>query len=117
LWANSIFCALCGLLLAVGAEPIATFLGWSTFVPLIIICIGLLLYSAQLLRRLVRRPVDALTGMVYAIADTVWVVASVILLLTGWVPFTTGGEWAMVIQAIIVADFAILEFLGARRIK
>ncbi len=117
LWANSIFCALSGLLLSVGAGPITTFLGWSTFIPLLVIGIGLLLYSAWLFRILVGRPLDAGTGMVYAIADAAWVVASVILLLTNWVPFTLGGKWAIVIQAIIVADFAVLQFLGARRIR
>jgi|SRR5215467_11223168 len=115
--ANGIFCAFCGLLLAVGAEPIATFLGWSTFIPLIVIGVGLLLYAALLLRRVARAPVDARTGMFYVIADTTWVIASVILLLTNWVPFTIDGNWAIAIQAIIVAAFALLQFIGVKRIK
>jgi uncharacterized protein YjeT (DUF2065 family) len=56
-------------------------------------------------------------GMVYAIADAVWVIVSLLLLLTDLVPFTTEGKWAMAIQAVVVAAFAMLQFIGAQRIK
>jgi hypothetical protein len=115
--ANSIFCMLSGLLLTVASEPIATFLGWSTFIPLIVIGILLILYGAMLFRRVLRAPIDSRTGMVYAIADSAWVIVSLLLLLTNLVPFTTEGKWAIAIQAVIVAVFAMLQFLGAQRVK
>ena len=114
--ANSIFCVLSGLLLTAGAGPIATFLGWSTPIPLIVIGIGLLLYGALLFRRVAHAAIDARAGMFYVIGDTAWVGASVILLLTNWVPFTTEGKWAIALQALIVAGFAVLQFFGVQRI-
>jgi hypothetical protein len=115
--ANSIFCMLSGLLLIIASEPIAIFLGWSTFIPLIVIGILLILYGAMLFRRVARAPIDSRTGMVYALADTAWVIVSLLLLLTNLALFTTEGKWAIAIQAVIVAAFAVLQFLGAQRIK
>jgi len=115
--ANSIFCVLSGLLLTVGAEPITTFLGWSTPIPLIVIGIGLLPYGVLLFRRVARATIDARAGMFYVGIDTAWVGASIILLLTNWVPFTTEGKWVIALQALIVAGFAALQFFGVQRIK
>jgi hypothetical protein len=48
--------------------------------------------------------------VLYAIIDSAWVVGSVILLLSSWIPFTTEGKWAVGVVAVIVAMFASLEF-------
>jgi len=108
---------LSGLLLTIASEPIAIFLGWSTFIPLIVIGILLILYGAMLFRRVARAPIDFRTGMVYALADTAWVIVSLLLLFTNLLPFTTEGKWAFAIQAVIVAAFALIQFIGARLIK
>ena len=49
--------------------------------------------------------------------DIAWVVGSALLLFTGWVSFTTAGWWAVLLVADVVALFAILEFVGIRRLQ
>jgi hypothetical protein len=48
-------------------------------------------------------------------ADLVWVLGSAILIFTSLVPFTTAGKWAIAIVADIVLVFAVLQFVGLRR--
>jgi hypothetical protein len=43
------------------------------------------------------------------------VLASIILLVTGWIPFSVAGNWAVGIVAMIVDLFATLQFLGWRK--
>jgi hypothetical protein len=73
------------------------------------------LYAASLLLTTARPSIDRRTGMTYALLDSVWVIASVVILFTGWVPLTTEGKWAVGLVAVIVAIFAELQFLGSRR--
>jgi hypothetical protein len=49
------------------------------------------------------------------ISDSIWVVLSILLLLTSWVPFTNEGKWAIAILAIIVDVFSTLQFLEWRK--
>lgn len=114
---NSIFSGICGATFLIGAGPITTFLGLST--PLILLVLGLvILVTAVLLFRLAAsHAVDARIGLFFAIVDAAWVVASVLLLLAGWVPFTIGGKWAVGLVALIVGVFASLEFYGSLRAK
>ena len=110
---NSIFSGICGAAFLIGAGPITTFLGLST--PIILLVLGpVILVTAILLFRVAgSQALDAKTGLLFAIIDAAWVVASVLLLLAGWVPFTTGGKWTVGVIAVIVAMFASLEFYGS----
>jgi hypothetical protein len=110
---NGIFCGISGVAFIVGAGPITTFLGLST--PIILLILGLLLLLTALLlfRAAAPRSIDYRTGLLYAIIDSAWVIGSVIVLLSGWIPFTTGGKWAVGVVAVLVALFASLEFCGS----
>ena len=114
--ANGVFSGLSGLMLTFGAQPIAAFLGLSEPVILIVIGLGLLLYAAMLFRAASDDAQLPRVGLMAIIGDALWVLGSVILLLTGWPPFTVAGAWAVGIVAAIVADFAIVQFIGWRRI-
>ena len=115
LYADHTMSGLSGLAMVFGAAPIARFLGWSS--PAWVVEIGLLLivYSAGLFyaaRQAVpdRRLVWAAIGL-----NAAWVLASVIIVATGWVPLTVAGKWAVLIVADAVAAFAALEYYGLRR--
>ena len=110
---NSIFSGICGAAFLIGAGPITTFLGLST--PIILLILGpVILVTAVVLFRVAISPaLDAKVGLLFAIIDAAWVVLSVLLLLTGWVPFTIGGKWAVGLIAAIVGMFASLEFYGS----
>lgn len=103
-----------GLLLAVAAVPLAGPLGlpagllrWGG-----IICILFAAFVAWLgTRERVQRP---LVFVAVAI-NVIWALDSVLLLFTGRVEPTVLGELFIVLQAIVVAVFAELEFLGLRR--
>jgi hypothetical protein len=49
------------------------------------------------------------------IADVAWVLASVVVVVSGWAPLTAAGVWAIMIVADIVAVFAVAQYVGLRR--
>jgi hypothetical protein len=110
---NALFCGISGVAFIVGAGSITTFLGLSTPIILQVLGIVLLLTALSLFRAAVPRSIDNRIGLLYAIIDSVWVVGSIILLLTNWISFTTEGKWAVGVVAVIVALFASLEFCGS----
>jgi len=114
---NTLFSGLSGVIAAVAAGPLAAFLGLSSPIILIILGLGLIGYAVGLYRMATRQPISRNDALFAVVADTVWVVASLVLLLIGWPPFTTAGRWLVVIIADIVAVFAIVQFIGLRRLK
>jgi hypothetical protein len=49
-------------------------------------------------------------------ADLAWVIASAGLIFANLVDFTTAGKWAIAILADVVLVFAIVQFVGLRRL-
>ena len=115
LQANGIFSSLSGVILIAGASPITAFLGLKMPIVLIVVGIVTLLYAVSLFLTAARPSIDHRSGMMYALLDSAWVIASLVILVTGWVPLTTEGKWAVGLVAVIVAIFAELEYLGSRR--
>lgn len=116
LQANMIFSGLSGLLLAVAAAPLGQWLGVPATWLLVVIGIGLLGFAGLLFQIARQNPLDLRQANVIFWLDVAWVVGSALLLFTGWVSFTTTGWWAVLLVADVVALFAILEFVGMRRI-
>ncbi|MFG3685556.1 hypothetical protein [Micromonospora sp. NPDC047740] len=56
----------------------------------------------------------AAVGVVMAV-NVVWVVASVELLVAGWFPLTGLGIALVIVQAVAVAGFTVLQFAGLRK--
>lgn len=114
LQANGVFSSVSGIALVAGAVPITSFLGLSS--PLVLVAIGalILIYAVSLFAAAARRTIDRQTGFLYASIDGAWVLGSVVLLLTNWVPFTAAGKWTVGLAACIVAVFAGLQYIGAR---
>lgn len=56
-------------------------------------------------------------GMIWAIiiANSVWAVGSILLLLGGWVSPTMPGSAFVVAQALVVAGFAEAQWIGLRK--
>ncbi|MGQ0603456.1 MAG: hypothetical protein ACT4QE_17385, partial [Anaerolineales bacterium] len=120
---NVIFSAATGLACVLGAWPLTTLMGLppmalgglpSPFI-LIVLGLGLIGYAALLYRIARRQPIARTEALIAVAADTAWVVASWVLLLSGWVPFTQAGWWLTAIIADIVALFAIVQFIGVRQ--
>jgi len=114
---NTLFSGLSGLIAVIAAGPLAAYIGLPSPIILIVLGIGLMGYAVGLYRMATRQSLSRADALFAVVADIAWVIASFILLLIGWPPFTTAGKWLVVIIADIVAVFAILQFIGLRRLK
>jgi hypothetical protein len=114
--ANGLFSTASGVGLMLGASPLGPFLGVEAPGAYRILGLVLVLFGLDLLwlsrRRATLRP---LTRVVIAL-DLSWVIVSLVLLLTGWLPFTTAGQWTVALLADVVAVFAVLQYVGLRRL-
>ena len=114
LQADGAVCAALGTTLALGASPIAAFTGLPLAATLGL-GLALIPYGVGLFLR-ARRHSDRRTLLTIAALNAVWVVASGLMLLTGWPALTTGGNWAVGIVALLVADLAAVQCYAARRV-
>jgi len=123
LWGNAAFSVISGAVLAACAtsfaavaahEPVAV-AGLELAIVFELLGIGVILFGL-LCAWIASRPTlpGGLARMVFA-ADIAWVVGSAVVLLlpASW---TTMGVAGIVVVALIVADLAILEYLGLRRL-
>jgi hypothetical protein len=117
LYGNAAFSSVSGLVFLLAANPVSTFLGVNAPIEIALLGIGLMGYAALLFYNASRPMIDPSFALFAVIGDSLWVLASIVLLVTGWLPFTTEGKWAVAIVAMIVDAFATLQFVGWRRIK
>jgi hypothetical protein len=114
---NSVFSVVRGLIMIFDAGLFANFMGIESTIPFIVIGIGLLLYAAMLYINTTQRPINKTFGWYAVIADGVWVLASAIVLLTDAFTLTSEGKWLVLIIADMVLLFAIVQYIGIRRMK
>lgn len=75
----------------------------------------LVAWAATLLFLAARETVSrAAVGAVMAV-NIAWVAASVELLVAGWFPLTGLGTALVILQAVVVAGFTVLQFAGLRK--
>lgn len=104
------------LICLLGAQAVAQWSGLAA--PWLMVVGGLVLIYALELGWLTLRTPDLRTiGRVTMLLDVAWVVASIVLLASGWLPLTTAGFWAIVVVADIVGIFAVLKFVDLRRLQ
>ena len=115
--ANALFSGLSGMILALGARPVASFLGLQDAVVLTVAGALLLLYAAGLFYVATRPAVNRAAAWLAVALDLLWVVGSALILLAGWLPLTTAGKWAVGIVAELVFLFALFQLLGLRRLQ
>ena len=110
LWGNAVFSAVSGGLFSLASTAVAAFIGVDAPVVIMGIGMGLLAYAAWI-AFYATRPIVSRTFVLFAaIADTVWVALSALLLVTNIVSFSIAGVWAVVIVAIIVGGFAVVQY-------
>ncbi len=114
LLANAEFSLISGLVLAVFSGRIADWIGAPRLVVLLI-GIGLVPWGAYLFiasRREVIRRSDAWSAIV---GDDAWVTGTLVLVLGFPTALTSAGNAVAVAVAIVVAGFAVVQFIGLRR--
>jgi hypothetical protein len=115
LFVDALFCALGGVVFAVGATPLATLTGMSAaFV--VVIGVGLVVWATVPFMAARREPTNPGTVMFVVVVNVAWVVASIILLIADPFLLTTEGKWFTLIIADAVAALAVLQYIGVRRL-
>ena len=123
LWGNAIFSVVSGAMLVACATPFAA---WATHAPLSVAGLdlaivfellgtGVVLFGALCGWAASREKLPQRLARTIFAADIAWVAASALVLLlpASW---TTTGIAGIVVVALIVADIAVLEYLGLRRL-
>ncbi|MDX1436158.1 MAG: hypothetical protein R3335_05065 [Anaerolineales bacterium] len=115
LLANGMFSTISGLALILFSGLIGNFIGISPSAILAGVGAVLVLFGLVVLWVATRPAISRSLAAAVTILDLVWVAGSILLLITGVVPFTPEGKWAVAIAADIVAVFAVLQIIGLRR--
>ena len=112
---NAIFSAIGGVAFIVDAKLLAALFGLEQAGYLVAIGVGLLIFAGDLAYLSSRQPIKR--SLAYAVvgADVLWVAGSVVLLVAHLLPFTAAGMWIVAALADIVAVFAVLQYIGLRR--
>ena len=112
---NAVFSVVSGLAILFANRWLVKFLGLPDKVSLAILGVGLIVYAAILWLN-ARRPAIRITdAWIAVIMDAVWVMGSYVLIFV--VPFSVGGKWVVALVAELVLAFAIVQWLGIRKIR
>jgi hypothetical protein len=115
--ADGVVVAAGGLVLLAGAAPLAEFFGaggWTLYAALGILFI---VYGVSLVWHTLRRPVEPALLLAIALLNTVWVLASVVMLLLDTPDVSSGGRWVIALAAVVVAGFAAVQFAAWRGMR
>jgi hypothetical protein len=123
LWGNAIFSVVSGAVLAVFAGPFATIaaddpttgLGLDLAIIFELLGLGVIAFGALCAWIASRETIPQGWARLIFAADLAWVAGSVLVLAVP-ASWTTAGIAGIVVVALIVADLAILEYLGLRRL-
>ena len=114
---NSAFSFLSGLASVLFSRTIANFLGLSASWIILVLGIGLISYGIEIYVGARANPVHKGIATFAVYADLAWILASVALIFANLVDVTTAGKWAIAVVADIVLVFAILQFVGLRKLN
>jgi hypothetical protein len=114
LLADGIVSGVAGAQLALAAGWLDDLLGLPTLL-LQLVGLSLLPFAAGVLYLASRAPIQRRAAWAVLALNVLWVVASALLVLSGWVDPTTAGTLFIVAQAIAVVAFIDMQFLGLRR--
>jgi len=116
LFSNSVFSFLSGVAFLLFSRAIAGFLGLSAPWIVLALGVGLLVYGIELYLAARAEPLNTGIANFAVYADLAWVLGSAVLIFANLVPLTTAGKWAIAIVADVVLVFAILQYVGLRRL-
>ena len=112
---NAVFSVVSGLAILSANRWLVRFLGLPGKVSLAMLGVSLIVYAAVLSLCARRARIKITDAWIAVIMDTIWVVASFVLIFV--VPFSVGGKWVVALVAELVLAFAILQWFGIRRVR
>jgi hypothetical protein len=114
---NSIFSFVSGAVFLLDSGPIAALLGVPNAAAVIsIMGLGIVIFAAFLFFSTMKTIYVRLGRVVFAL-DAFWVIASLLILVTDTFSLSPSGKWLVLILADVVLVFAVLEYLGLRRLR
>ncbi len=118
LQSNALFSLLTGLAFIVAAGPIARFLG-ANIPSAIVFAVGvsLLPFGYGVYRVAAQSEIPLRHAGSITVMDITWVIGSYLLLVLAWDVFSVAGRWFVALQAEAVFTFAVLQFIGMRRLQ
>ena len=124
LWGNAVFSVISGAVLVAFATPFArlateapvSLLGLDLAIVFELLGVGVIAFGAACAWAASRETLPRGWAQVIFVADIAWVVASALVLMlpASW---TATGIAGIVVVALVVADLAVLEYVGLRRLN
>ena len=111
---NALFSVISGTLILAMNRTLVEFLGLPSSSSLTPLGIGLLGYAGWLFWNARREEIKIVDAWIAVALDMVWVVGSYALLFA--VRFSSGGKWVVALVAELVFLFAVMQWLGLRRV-
>jgi hypothetical protein len=112
---NAFFSTLSGLTILFAQGWVLQILGLSSSVNLLIRGVGLIVFAVTLVINARKQQVKKSDAWIAVLMDLAWVVGSYVLIFLA--PFSPKGKWVVGIVAELVLLFAMLQFVGIRRIQ
>lgn len=103
-----------GFLLA--SAPVATFLGISQTMVLVLGVAALFYDGGRIIWSMQGEAVDRRLGILSLEVNIAWVVGSIVLLAFNLLPLSNSVWWTVAVLADVVAVFAVLQWVGLRRL-
>ena len=111
---NGTFCFTSGVIFTLAAKPLADFLSTLPIV-MTVLGVGLVLYGGFITFMATRPNITRGFTLFTILADSAWVLLSILLLVLPIFTFTAQAKWAIGITAICVDAFATLQFVEWRK--
>ena len=115
LMGNALFSTLSGLTILLAQGWVLRILGLASSVNLLILGAGLIVFAVTLVINARKQQVKKSDAWIAVLMDVAWVLGSYLLIFI--VPFSTEGKWVVGVVAELVLAFAVLQFVGIRRIQ
>jgi len=112
---NAAFSALCGAVVLLFDRELVEFLGLPGQGSLAILGACLVVYAATLWLNARRPKISMAEAWIAVGMDLTWVIGSYVLIFA--IPFSLGGKWVVALVAEAVLVFAILQWMGIRRVQ
>lgn len=113
--ANALFSAVSGLAIAVGSYAIGPRIGVEPSWIVLIVGLGLLPFAFDLFVNANRTEVNLVKVKTAIAGDIAWVVGSIVVVVIDPNGLTVAGIVTVAIAAAVVADFALLQWMGLKR--
>jgi len=115
LMGNALFSTISALTLILAGQWVVRLLGLPEAVNLLTMGISLLVFAVTLVVFARKKPIKVSDAWIAVVLDLAWVIGSYPLPFV--VPFSTTGKWIVGIVAEVVLLFALMQWLGIRRIR